>query len=77
MSQSTVKELQETIDRLENGIIEAVAEIDQSDGSRVGLQESMDSARASLETAYGENLTHDVNEFLGIENAEIEEDDEE
>lgn len=64
---------------LEEAIVSAVAEIDQSDSSRVGLQETLDSVREILANAYGDTLTDDVNEHLGLEtvDGEIEVDEDE
>jgi hypothetical protein len=70
-----VSELETRVTELEEAIVQAVAEIDQADGSRIGLQEAMDSVRTTFETAYGEALTDDVNEYLGIDNSDDEEDE--
>lgn len=68
MSKPTVIDnLNARIVELEESIVQAVAEIDQSDSSRVGLQQTLDSVRETLSDAYGETLTDDVNEHLGIE----------
>lgn len=67
-----VREANERSLELEEGIVSAVAEIDQSDGSRVGLQETLDSVREILGNAYGDTLTDDVNEFLGLETVDGE-----
>jgi hypothetical protein len=55
-----------TVTELKEAIVEAVAELDQSDGSRIGTSEAIDNARSILETAYGDDLTEDVQDFLGI-----------
>lgn len=69
-------ELRERVSEFEEATVNAVAEIDQSDGSRVGLQATLDSVREIFANAYGETLTDDVNEYLGIE-GEVDEDEEE
>ena len=53
-----------TVFEFRNAIVEAVAELDQCDGSRIGLSEAIDSARNILQTAYGDELDSDVQEFL-------------
>lgn len=79
MAVSTAQVLTDRIGEFEEAVVEAVAAIDQTDGSRVGLQETLDSVRETLGDVYGETLTNDVNEFLGIEtgNGEVEDEDEE
>jgi hypothetical protein len=69
-------ELRERVSDFEEATVNAVAEIDQSDGSRVGLQATLDSVRETLANVYGETLTEDVNEYLGIE-GEVGEDEQE
>jgi hypothetical protein len=68
-------ELRERVSEFEEATVNAVAEIDQSDGSRVGLQTTLDSVREIFANAYGDTLTDDVNEYLGIE-GEVDEDEE-
>jgi hypothetical protein len=70
-----LQEVRERVSDFEEATVNAVAEIDQSDSSRVGLQATLDSVRETLANAYGESLTDDVNEFLGIE-SEVEQDEE-
>ena len=78
MAKAINDELRERISELEEAIVEVVAEIDQTDSNRVALQETVDSVRETLGNAYGENLTDDVNEYLGIETVDNDtEDDEE
>lgn len=74
----TINEATERSSELEEAIVSAVAEIDQTDSSRVGLQETLDSVREILGNGYGDELTDDVNEFLGLEtvDGEIEVDEE-
>lgn len=73
------KELHQRISELEESIVEVVAEIDQTDSNRVALQGTLDSVRETLGNVYGETLTDDVNEYLGIEtvDSEIEEEEDE
>ncbi|MBX7172646.1 MAG: hypothetical protein K1X72_16880 [Pyrinomonadaceae bacterium] len=78
MANSINDGLRERVSELEEAIVEVVAEIDQTDSNRVALQETVDSVRETLGNAYGENLTDDVNEYLGIETVDNDtEDDEE
>lgn len=77
MAVSTTQVLTDRIGEFEEAIVEAVAAIDQADGSRVGLQETLDSVRETLGDIYGETLTDDVNEFLGIETSSDETTDDE
>ena len=80
MATSTVIDnLNARIVELEESIIQAVAEIDQSDSSRVGLQQTLDTVRETLADVYGDTLTDDVNEHLGIEtvDGDIDEDEDE
>lgn len=73
-------EFDETTERVaefEEAIVQAVAEIDQTDGSRVALQETLDSVRETLANCYGDTLADDVNEHLGIETVDSEELDDE
>jgi hypothetical protein len=70
-----LQEVRERVSDFEEATVNAVAEIDQSDSSRIGLQATLDSVRETLANAYGESLTDDVNEFLGI-GGEVEQDEE-
>lgn len=73
-----LQEANERVSEFEQAVVEAAAEIDQTDGNRVALQETLDSVRETLANAYGDTLTDDVNEFLGIEtiDGETADDDE-
>jgi hypothetical protein len=71
-----LQEMRERVSEFEEATVNVVAEIDQSDGSRVGLQATLDSVRETLANVYGDTLTEDVNEYLGIE-GEVDEDEEE
>jgi hypothetical protein len=72
-----LQEMRERVSEFEEAMVNVVAEIDQSDGSRVGLQATLDSVRETLANVYGDTLTDDVNEYLGIEGEVDQEDDEE
>ena len=52
------------VDEYREAIVEAVAELDQCDGSRVGQSAAIDSARSVLETVYGDDLDEDVQAFI-------------
>lgn len=53
-----------TDSELRESIVEAVAELDQCDGSRIGQSEAIDAARNILQTAYGDQLDDDVQDFI-------------
>ena len=53
-----------TLSEIKEGICEAVAQLDQCDGSRIGQMEAIDSARIILQTAYGDDLDQDVKDFI-------------
>jgi hypothetical protein len=72
-----LQETRERVSEFEEATVNVVAEIDQSDGSRVGLQATLDSVREMLANVYGDTLTDDVNEYLGIEGEVDQEEDEE
>lgn len=67
MSKTNVEEYREAI-------VEAVAELDRCDGSRIGQNQAMDSARSILETVYGDDLDEDVQEFIDDDDSETDED---
>jgi hypothetical protein len=61
------------------GIVAAVATLDQADGSRVSLIESIDNARRTLSEVMPNNFEDLVTEYLEVEDDEDEyevEDDE-
>ena len=63
----------------EEATVQAVAEIDQCDGSRLAMQETLDSVRETLTTTYGDNFDDALNEHLetlGDENDDENDDDE-
>lgn len=68
---ATKKTVRET--ELENAIAEATAILDESDASRVALQEAFDSAREVLSDAFGVGFEKAVEEYYGDE--ETSEDD--
>ena len=59
---------------LEEGIAQAVATMDESDATRIGLQEAFDSVRETLSETYGVGFEKAVSEFT--EPAESSDDDE-
>lgn len=78
MATSTALEnANQRVAEFEEAIVEVVAEIDQTDSNRIALQETLDSVRENLANVYGDTLTDDVNEHLGIEIVDSEFDDEE
>ncbi|MGI8668706.1 MAG: hypothetical protein ACR2J3_02535 [Aridibacter sp.] len=66
--------------QLEEGIAQAVAALDETDASRIGLQEALDVARETLADAYGTGFENAVKEYLSDgeddEDSEEEEEDE-
>jgi hypothetical protein len=65
MKKETVNQnLVQRMSDLEDALSESIAEIDQTSGSRNELQETLDSIRGTLATAYGEPFTNDVNEDI-------------
>jgi DNA-directed RNA polymerase specialized sigma subunit len=66
----------ERINELENTIVEAFAELDKADGSRIGLQESIDACQAIMREGYGDLLDADVESYVnGDDDDDTEEDD--
>lgn len=55
---------------LEEAIVEAVANLDECDGSRVSTSEAIDTARDVLKEAYGTGFEKDVSDFLETEDDE-------
>ena len=72
----TTQALHERIEEFEGSIVEAVAGIDQTDGSRIELQQTLDSVRETLANVYGDSLDDAVAEHLGIETVDAEDEDE-
>ena len=58
---------------LEEGIAQAVATLDESDATRIGLQEAFDSVREILAETYGVGFEKAVAEY---EQPDLSEDDE-
>ncbi len=75
MATSTFQTLNNRIIEFEEAIVEIVAAIDESDSSRIALQGTLDTVRESLANVYGDTLTEDVNEHLGLEIEETDEDE--
>lgn len=50
-------------EELETGIVQAFAELDKADGSRIGLQEAIDASQAIMREAYGDTLDEDALNF--------------
>lgn len=65
----------ERVIELEEGILNAVEAIDTGDQSRVGLLETLDNIRLTLEVAYGEDFEDDLAEKMGIELIDEDEDE--
>ena len=61
-------------EELEQAIIEASAELDRADGSRIGLQEAIDAAQSVLREAYGDSYDQDVSAHLEEYNSDDDED---
>jgi hypothetical protein len=62
---------------LEEAIAQAVATLDEADGSRVGMSEAFDSARETLGDAFGKGFEDAVSEYLSAQSDEDDEDDDE
>jgi hypothetical protein len=52
---------------LEEGILNSIELLDQADGSRLGLINTLDEVRETLVTSYGDQFDDDYNELLGVE----------
>lgn len=61
---------------LREAIISAVATLDQSDGSRVSLIESIDNARRTLSEVMPDNFDDLVTEYMEAETDEDDDEDE-
>ena len=62
---------------LEVSITQAVATLDEADGSRGGMAEAIDSARETLADAYGVGFEDAVSECLSDESDEDDDDSDE
>jgi lipoate-protein ligase A len=72
-----LRELRKRVSELEEAIVQVVASIDETDGSRVNLQATLDSTRETFFNVYGEDLGSDVDEYLSTFIVEEDEEDEE
>jgi hypothetical protein len=59
---------------LEEGILNSVELLDQTDGSRNELQNTHDQVREYLVNSYGDEFQDDYNEMLGVEAEDSDED---
>lgn len=59
-----------TVKELKDAIVQAVATLDESDGSRISTSEAIDSSREILADAYGPTLEDDVSEYLREDDAD-------
>jgi hypothetical protein len=64
-----------TLKQLQSAITEAVALLDEADGSRVGMSDAIDSARDILAEAYGPTFENDVNDAITALDAQDDADD--
>lgn len=53
-----------TLKAMKEAVIEAVAVLDESDGSRVSTAEAIDNAREALVAAYGVEFENDLEQYL-------------
>jgi hypothetical protein len=65
------QKLVERISSFEDAVETVIAEIDQTDTSRLALQETLDSIRETLATAYGEPFTNNADEEEISENETV------
>lgn len=63
-----------TLNKLKDAVIEAVALLDEADGSRVGTAQAIDDAREVLADAYGSEFDDDLAEHLEQLESEVEDD---
>ena len=70
MATNTRKQKKTPAPELREAIVSAVATLDQSDGSRVSLIESIDNARRTLAEVMPDNFDDLVTEYLEAEEAE-------
>ncbi len=61
---------------LEEGILNSVELLDNCDGSRVSLQNTLDEVRENLVNSYGDTFQDDYDEMIERETETEEEDDE-
>lgn len=60
---------------LEESIIQAIATLDDADGSRVGTLEAVDGARDILKETYGLEFENDISEYLSSESEDDDSDE--
>jgi len=59
---------------LEEGILNSVELLDECDGSRLQLQNTLDQVRGLLVDSYGDEFQDDFDEMLGLETEDSDED---
>ncbi len=59
---------------LEEGILNSVELLDECDGSRLQLQNTLDQVRGLLVDSYGDEFQDDFDEMLGLEEENLDED---
>jgi hypothetical protein len=59
---------------LEEGILNSVELLDECDGSRLQLQNTLDQVRGLLVESYGDEFQDDFDEMLGLEEEDSDED---
>jgi hypothetical protein len=62
---------------LEEGILNSVELLDQCDGSRLELQNTLDQIREILVNSYGDEFQEDYDEMLGLETEDFDENSDE
>ncbi len=67
-------DLEVKCDDYETLLVEVVGEIDDCDDNRIEMRECLETIRNKIEDVYGDTLTDDVNEYLGIETEDDSED---
>ncbi|MGI8668475.1 MAG: hypothetical protein ACR2J3_01360 [Aridibacter sp.] len=67
-------DLEEKCNEYETLMVEVVGEIDDTDDNRIEMRQCLEDIRNKIENVYGDSLTDDVNEYLGIETEDDSED---
>ncbi len=62
---------------LEEGILNSVELLDQCNGSRLDLQNTLDQVRELTVDSYGDEFQEDYDEMLGLETEDSDEDSDE
>jgi hypothetical protein len=62
---------------LEEGILNSVELLDQCNGSRLDLQNTLDQVRELMVDSYGDEFQEDYDEMLGLETEDSDEDSDE